>query len=161
MKKIAFYPGSFDPFTNGHLDVVKRASELFDEVHIVLAINTNKERTYNVDEMRKAINKTLDDHYIYNCKVDICFELIVDMMECTDAKYLIRGIRDDADYNYEEKIAKINQMINPKVETIYFRANSIVSSTMVKELFYFGKDVSEYVPRDVLAIMNEGKFEVL
>lgn len=155
MKKIAFYPGSFDPFTNGHLDVVKRASELFDEIYIILAINTNKTRTYDVYKMCDAIKKTLDEHYIYNCKVATCVGLVVDMMENVGAKYLIRGIRDITDYNYEERIAKTNQLISPAIETIYLRANTDISSTMVKELDYFARDISNYVPRAVFALMHE------
>lgn len=149
----AVYAGSFDPFTNGHLDIVRKASELFDEVVVVIAVNAQKTRTYSVDDMSDAISTTLVVDDLSNCTVDNCDGLIVDYMKFYGAKYLIRGLRDNVDYGYEENIAKINKMVNPDIETVYFRAESNVSSSMVKELYRYGKDVSEYVPYNVLDLM--------
>lgn len=151
----AIYPGSFDPFTNGHLDMVKKASELFDKVAIVIAINKNKSRAYDADKMCKAIEATLRENNITNCIVGTWDGLIADLMYQWKVKYLIRGLRNNMDYNYEENIAKINKLINPEIQTIYFRAESDISSTMVKELYSFGKDISTYVPSAVLNLMEE------
>lgn len=153
--KYAVYPGSFDPFTNGHLDVVRKASELFDEVAIVVAVNKNKSRAYDTDKMCKAIEETLKENNIDNCVVGTWDGLIADLMKGWKTKYLIRGLRNTMDYNYEENIAEVNKLIYPDIEYVYFRAdNSAISSSMVKELNSFGQDVSQYVPAAVLDIMT-------
>ena len=151
----AIYPGSFDPFTNGHLDMVKKASELFDKVTIVVAINKSKSKTYDPNKMCEAIESTLQANNITNCVVGTWDRLIADLMYQWNVKYLIRGLRNNMDYNYEENIAKINKLINPEIQTIYFRAESDISSTMVKELYSFGKDISAYVPSAVFNLMEE------
>ena len=154
--KQAIYPGSFDPFTNGHLDVVKKASELFDRVAIVVAVNKNKSRTYDVDKMCKAIEATLNENNITNCVVGTWRGLIAELMQVWKAKYLIRGLRNTMDYNYEENIAEVNKLIYPEIEYVYFRAdNSAISSSMVRELNSFGQDVSEYIPAAVMAVIEE------
>ena len=151
----AIYAGSFDPFTNGHLDIVKKASKIFDEICIVIAVNANKSRTYNSDEMCEAIEQTLLWNDINNCKVGTYNGLIVELTRGCKCKYLIRGLRNAADYNYEENMAKVNSMLDPNVETIYFRAdNDTISSSLVRELYGLGHDVSSYVPRPVLKLME-------
>jgi pantetheine-phosphate adenylyltransferase len=155
--KTAIYPGSFDPFTNGHLDIVKKASELFDKVAIVVAINKNKSKAYDVNKMCKAIEATLAENNITNCVVGTWNGLIADLMKNWRVKYLIRGLRNTIDYNYEENIAEVNKLINPNIEYVYFRAdNSAISSSMVKELYSFGQDISQYVSKEVIEVM-EGK----
>lgn len=151
----AIYPGSFDPFTNGHLDMVKKASEIFDKVTIVVAINKSKSKAYDSNKMCTAIESTLQANNITNCVVGTWDGLIADLMYQWDVKYLIRGLRNNMDYNYEENIAKINKLINPKIQTIYLRAESDISSSMVKELYSFGKDISAYVPSAVFNLMEE------
>ncbi len=154
--KTAVYPGSFDPFTNGHLDIVKKASALFDKVAIVVAVNKNKLRTYDVKKMCMSIKDTLAEHNITNCVVGAWEELIADLMRNWGAKYLIRGLRNTMDYNYEENIAEVNKLIYPNIEYVYFRAdNSAISSSMVKELYSFGKDVSQYVSKPVIKVMED------
>ena len=157
--RVAIYPGSFDPFTNGHLDVVKKASELFDKVSIVVAINKNKSRNYHQDDICKAIENILKENNITNCVVGTWDSLIADLMKQWNVKYLIRGLRNTMDYNYEENIAEVNKLINPNIEYVYFRAdNSAISSSMVRELNSFGQDVSQYVPSQILDIMKK-KYE--
>ena len=155
MKKEAIYPGSFDPFTNGHLDIVKKASELFDKVAIVVAINKSKSKTYNVDKMCAAIEVTLQENNITNCVVGTWDGLIADLMQNWGVKYLIRGLRNTMDYNYEENIAEVNKLIYPDIEYVYFRAeNSAISSSTVKELNSFGQDVSKYIPMAVMDVIG-------
>ena len=151
----AVYPGSFDPFTNGHLDIVKKASKLFDKVVIVVAINKNKSRTYDINDMCIAIVDTLEENNITNCVVGTWDGLIADLMRSWGDKYLIRGLRNTTDYNYEEFMAKVNKLIYPEIEYVYFRAdNSAISSSMVKELYSYGQDVSAYVPKEVMDILR-------
>lgn len=152
----AIYPGSFDPFTNGHLDIVKKASKLFDKVAIVIAINKNKSRIYNTDKMCAAIETILQENNITNCIVGTWDKLIVELMHQWNVNYLIRGLRNTMDYNYEENIAEVNKLMYPEIEYVYFRAdNSAISSSMVKELYSYGQDISKYVPKSVLEVMEE------
>ncbi len=158
MNKSAIYPGSFDPFTNGHLDIVKKASELFDEVSIVLGTNPQKSRSFACDGMKTAIEKTLVSCGITNCKVYIYDGLIAKFAKDNNIKYMIRGLRNNLDYNYEENIAEVNKLINPEMEYIYFRADNIaVSSSMVRELNSYNQDISQYVSKDVLEFIKISK----
>ncbi len=154
MYKKAIYPGSFDPFTNGHLDIVKKAVKLFEEVYIFIGINPQKKRSTDAELMKSAIEKTLDELGIGNCRVVVCDGLTAEFAKENGIGYMIRGLRNNLDYNYEENLAEINKLINPELETVYFRAENVaVSSSMVKELFGYGRDVSPYLPKPVMQIM--------
>ena len=156
MSNVAIYPGSFDPFTNGHLDIVKKGSKLFDEVHIIIGVNANKQRAYDCFLMKDAIEKTLKENKITNCKVFAYEGLVAEYTNENNVGYMIRGLRNNMDYNYEENIAEVNKLINPNLEYVYFRAENVaVSSSMVKELTGFGKDVSKFVPKPVLEIIKK------
>ena len=151
MSKIAIFPGSFDPFTNGHLDMVKKGAKVFDEVHIIIGINANKKRTYDSEQMKKAIEMTLEESNITNCKVIVQEGLVAEYTRQNKVGYMIRGLRNNMDYNYEENIAEVNKLIDPKLEYVYFRADNVaLSSSMVKELLMYNQDVSKYVPAAVL-----------
>ena len=154
MNKKAIYPGSFDPFTNGHLDMVKKASALFDEVYIVIGVNAAKRRTFPAAPMVAAIEKTLLSLGITNAKVTIHDGLVAEYAKQNNIHYMIRGLRNNMDYNYEENIAEVNKLINPDMEYVYFRAENVaLSSSMVKELHSYGLDVSPYVPKAVIEIL--------
>ena len=154
MGKTAIYPGSFDPFTNGHLDIVRKAADIFDRVFIVIGVNSAKARTFPPEAVADAIRATLERERIINCEVSICDGLVAEYAKLRGACYMIRGLRNNMDYNYEENIAAVNKLINPELEYIYFRANNIaVSSSMVKELLGYGKDVSGYVPEAMLPLL--------
>ena len=152
----ALYAGSFDPFTNGHLSVVEKAAELFDEVIVGIAENSNKERSTNIYDMQEAIREQLKHHD--NVSVVIINSLVADYCKKKDICYLVRGLRNTSDYLYEENIAKINNEINPNLRTIYFRAdNDVISSSMIRELNEYGKDVSKFVPEEIHKILYWGK----
>ena len=154
MSKKAIYPGSFDPFTNGHLDIVKKAAALFDEVDVVIGVNSNKRRTFAAEAMKLAIEKTLQELGLSNVSVTIHDGLVAAYAKENDISYMIRGLRNNMDYNYEENIAEVNKLINPRLEYVYFRAENVaVSSSMVKELRSYGLDISPYVPKAIFDIV--------
>ena len=146
----AVYAGSFDCYTNGHHDIVRRASRLFDTLYIVIAVNTAKKRTDPAEMMAAAIRAALARDNITNCTVEICTTLVAEYCSEKGIDCFIRGLRNNLDYNYEENVAEVNKLVSPSMETIYFRSDTPgISSSMVKELHYFGKDVSSYVPPEV------------
>ena len=148
--RIAIYAGSFDPFTNGHLSIVKKASALFDKVYVVVASNANKKRSTDSNLMIDALADCFQRENLDNCVPLMHSGLIAELCYDCNAKYLIRGLRNTSDYMYEENIAKINQEINPDLQTIYFRAdNDVISSSMVRELHAHCRDVSKYLPAEV------------
>ena len=154
MSNKAIYPGSFDPFTNGHLDIVKKSSALFDEVYVVIGINSAKRRAVDSDLMKKAIEDTVADLGLTNVRVAVYEGLVAQYAKENGIKYMIRGLRNNMDYNYEENIAEVNKLINPAMEYVYFRAENVaVSSSMVKELHAYGQDISVYLPKAVFDIL--------
>ena len=155
MNKKAIYPGSFDPFTNGHLDIVKKSAALFDSVYVVIGINAKKHRQTDPLMMKKAIEDTVAELKLDNVYVLVLDGLVAEYAKVNDIQYMIRGLRNNMDYNYEENIAVVNKLINPDMEYVYFRAENIaVSSSMVKELHGYGQDVSKYVPASVFEMIR-------
>ena len=154
MNKKAIYPGSFDPFTNGHLDIVRKSAAIFDQVYVVIGVNANKKRTFSANRMIPAIEKALADAGITNAVVTSHAGLVAQYAKEQGIGYMIRGLRNNMDYNYEENIAEINKLINPNMEYIYFRAENVaVSSSMVKELCRYHQDISKFVPQPMLDYM--------
>ncbi len=154
MSNKAIYPGSFDPFTNGHLDIVKKAAALFDEVYVVIGINSQKSRAVDSELMKKAIEETVEELGLTNVRVAVYEGLVAHYAKVNGIKYMIRGLRNNMDYNYEENIAEVNKLINPYMEYVYFRAENVaVSSSMVKELHAYGQDISVYLPKAVFDIL--------
>ena len=155
MGKTAIYPGSFDPFTNGHLDIVRKASDIFEKVYVVIGVNAEKARSFAAEPMAQAIRDTLTGQGITNCEVVIWKGLVAEYARLRGTEYMIRGLRNNMDYNYEENVASVNKLINPELEYVYFRSNNVaVSSSMVKELHGYGKDVSAFVPAAVLPLLE-------
>ena len=147
MYKKAIYPGSFDPFTTGHLDIVRKASTLFDEVHILVASNPDKKRWSNAEEMKFDIKNQLEYDGLYNVSVEVYDGLVSRYAELHNINYMVRGLRNNMDYDYEERIALVNKELNPSLETVYLRAdNATISSSMIRELVAHGVDVSKYLP---------------
>lgn len=154
--KTAFYPGSFDPFTNGHLHVVKTACKLFDKLIIGIGINFQKERRFSNEIMKTAIEKTLKLEGINNSEVIIYKGLSVDIAKEYNCNYMIRGLRNDMDYQYEENLAQINEEISG-LDTIYIRSGFLgfISSSMVVELLQNNKAVDKYLPKPVIEAIQK------
>lgn len=151
MTKIALFPGSFDPFTNGHLNTVERAAELFDKVIIAVVTNTTKIGLFTSEEKIELINLSIS--HLDNVEVIAQAEgLTVDIAEELGAKFLVRGIRNMTDYEYEKNIASMNKRLKPSIETVFLMADdnlSNVSSSIIKEIAKFKGDIKAFVPTDV------------
>lgn len=148
--KIAVYPGSFDPITNGHLDIIKRASELFDKLYITILDNPNKKTLFSVEERLDLIEKVTRDYD--NIIVDYSDELSVNYAQKKDAKFIVRGLRATLDFEYELNIFAFNQHINENIDTIFLMTtikNSFISSSGVKEMVAYNTSVKELVPEYV------------
>lgn len=151
MKK-AVFPGSFDPITNGHMDVIKRALPLFDEIIIAIGINSQKKYLYELDQRMEWLNKLFKKES--RIKID-CFEgLTLKYCKKVNAQFLIRGIRNAADFDYERTISQINYSVTKKLDTVFLIARpelSHVSSTIVRELILGKGDISSFVPEKILS----------
>ena len=154
--KIGFYTGSFDPFTNGHLHVVKKAAEVFDKVIIGIGIHPTKRRRYDKEEMKHAIEKVLKRENLDNVCVIEYDNLSVDCAKEHNSTYLIRGIRNGTDYEYEEIMASMNEELSG-LDTIYFRAGKLgnISSSMVVELLRNGRNVDTYLPNEIVEVIKK------
>lgn len=153
--KTGFYAGSFDPFTVGHLHIVKVASRIFDKVVVGVGINPKKTRRFDKTKMKNAVQQLLKSESIENFEVITFDGLTADVAKKFDAEFLIRGVRNGIDYDFEENLALINEEI-AGVDTIYIRAGEYgsISSSMVFELLKRGKDVSKYIPKYVIDVIS-------
>lgn len=146
----AVFAGSFDPPTNGHLDIIQRTSKLFDSIDVVISVNPNKKYLFSDEERYNLLNELVKD--FPNVTVHTCKGLIVNYAKETDAKVLIRGIRSTNDFAYEFDLAHMNQNLNPEIETFFVPTKekyAIVKSSSIKELALFGGDISRMVPKIV------------
>ena len=154
--KTGFYAGSFDPFTIGHLHVVKVASSLFDKIVIGIGVNPKKSRRFDIEKMKQAMTQLLQDEQIHNFEITSFDGLTADVAKQHNADFLIRGIRNGMDYDFEENLATINKEI-ADIDTIYVRAGAYgaISSSMVFELLSRNKDVSKYLPKYVIDVVKQ------
>lgn len=146
MKK-AIYPGSFDPVTNGHMDMIERSSRIVDELVVGVLINRQKNPLFSVDERVSMLEEMTCD--IPNVTITSFDGLLVDYMEEIGASIIVRGLRAVTDFEYELQIAQTNHKVNPKIDTIFLTTNleySYLSSTIVKEFALYGGDISHFVP---------------
>ena len=150
----AVYAGSFDPFTIGHLHVLRQAVEVFDTVYVAIAVNSEKNRRTDKETMKRAIQRVIASNGIDNAEVEVFDGLTVDFAIEKGAKFLIRGLRNGTDYEYEENMAIVNSKVSG-IETIYFRAGKTahISSSVVMELHKYGKNIDKWVPKEVLEIL--------
>lgn len=156
----AIYPGSFDPVTNGHLDIIERGCKLFDEIIISILINPEKKPFFTVEERREMLNEVLTSINKGDCEVTIdSFEgLLVNYAVAQHANVIVRGIRAISDYEYELQMALMNRRLEPGIETVFMmpaETYSYVSSRLVKEVFQLGGTVEGLVPPAVEKRMKE------
>lgn len=148
--KIAVIPGSFDPLTVGHVNIIERASLLFDEIHVVVGINNKKDCLFSVEDRVEMIKKSLS--HLDNVIVTSYPGLIVSYCKNVSAQYIVKGLRDSTDFSYEHELEINNKYIAPEIETIYFTSkkdNNFIRSSSVKTFLNYGVDVKDLVPYPV------------
>ena len=156
----AIYPGSFDPVTNGHLDIIGRGSKLFDEIVIAILVHPEKKPLFTIDERREMLEEVLGETAAGGCKlrVDSFQGLLVKYAVEQGADAIVRGIRAVSDYEYELQMALMNRRLQPRIETVFMMAAedySYVSSRLVKEVYQLGGTIHGLVPPSVEARMKQ------
>ena len=148
--KVAVYPGSFDPITNGHLEILKRALNIFDKVIMLVAVNPNKKSRFSAEERMAMIKEAINDERVV---VDSFNGLTVEYAKKHGASHLIRGLRAVTDFEYEFSLASANDFIDSSIDTVFLMSKaekSFINSSMIVELYQNGKDISSLVPPSVL-----------
>ena len=148
--KIAVYPGSFDPITNGHLEILKRALNIFDRVIVLVAVNPTKQTRFSSEERVAMIKEAVNDDRV---EVDSFDGLTVEYAKAHGAKHLIRGLRAVTDFEYEFSLASANDFIDSSVDTVFLMSKaekSFINSSMIMELYQSGVDISALVPASVI-----------
>lgn len=146
-KRVAFFPGSFDPFTNGHADIVQRGLKLFDEIVIGIGTNSAKKRYFDLDFIEKSIRVTFQDE----ARVRIVYydNLTAQVATEQGAQFILRGLRNTTDFEYENTISQVNRKLASGLETVFLITSpeyAPISSTIVRELHKYGADISPYLP---------------
>lgn len=152
----AVFAGSFDPPTNGHLDIIKRASRLFDSVDVVVSVNPDKKYMFSQEERLEMMKELIKD--FQNVSAHVYEGLIVNYAKEVNAKVLVRGVRSSNDFGYEFELALMNQNLNNDIETVFLQSKekyAIVKSSSIKELAKFGGDISRMVPPIVAQKLKE------
>ena len=149
MKRIV-YPGTFDPIHNGHLDIARKAAELFDELILVVAVNQEKSPLFNDKERVDLIKESLSD--VKNVRVDTFNGLVVDFVRSTESVAIIRGLRHVSDFEFEFQMAMMNFNLNPNIKSLFMMPDEKyihLNSTVIKDVARLGGDISDYVPKCV------------
>ena len=157
--KIAVYPGSFDPVTKGHLNIIQRAAAIFDKVYVCVMVNSTKQPMFTRDERVELIRKSCHD--MDNVVVDTYGGLLVDYAESVGACAIVKGLRAVSDFDWEFQMALANKKIKPEIETLFLASSekhTYLSSTVVKELGKYGSDLSDFVPEVIIEDVKK-KFE--
>ncbi|MDR3255949.1 MAG: pantetheine-phosphate adenylyltransferase [Synergistaceae bacterium] len=152
----AVYPGSFDPFTNGHLDITERGARIFDELIVAVLVNSEKQAMFSVEERRMMSSEATV--HLPNVKVMSFDGLLVDFMRRERSRVILRGLRALSDFEYEFQLAQMNRQLAPETETFFMVTDakfSYLSSRSVKEVFKFGGAIQEFVPPGVFRRMRE------
>jgi len=151
----AIYPGSFDPITNGHIDVIKRASRIFDQIIIAVSQNINKKSFLSEKEKIEAIKPSIVD--LNNVEVIVFDSLLVDFAKANNAQIILRGLRAVSDFEYEFQLAGMNKHLDKNIETFFLTPSeefSNISSSLVREILMLGGDISSFVPQEVEKILQ-------
>lgn len=159
--RIAIYPGSFDPITNGHLDIINRASKLFDKIYVCVAKNSNKNSFFTVDERLYMVEKSLTNYP--NVTVMDTDKLIVEVAKELHATAIIRGLRAVTDFEYEFQLAAANEQIDKDIEMVFLMASlnkSFISSSTIKEFSSYNIDISHLVPQVVEEEFKKKKLNI-
>ena len=154
MKTIAIYPGSFDPITNGHVDLIHRACKLFDKVIIAITQNTSKDSFLSIDQRVNAVETAIEP--LTNTRVLSFDSLLVDFAREHNAQIIIRGLRAVSDFDYEFQLSGMNKRLNPAIETLFMTPSeefANISSSLVREILSLGGDISQFVPESVKTIL--------
>lgn len=150
VKRKAVFPGSFDPITTGHVDLVRRALPLFDEITVAIGLNSQKKTLFSVEERKRWIEKVFEDEP--RVKVDVFEGLTVHYCKKVDAHYLLRGLRNASDFDYEKTISQLNHIVGDNVETFFLISKpefSHISSTIVREIIKGGGNAKPFLPDGV------------
>lgn len=153
--KTAVFPGSFDPVTSGHLDLIKRASKMFDRLILGVLINSSKKPLLTVEERVRLLKEVTKD--LKNVEVEAFDGLLVDFVDRCDADVIVRGLRTSNDFEYELPLAQANYKLNESADTIFLATSpeySYISSSAVKELMRYNADISGFVPEESLKYLN-------
>jgi pantetheine-phosphate adenylyltransferase len=147
MKKCAVFPGSFDPFTHGHKNIVDRCIPLFDEIIVAIGVNTTKSNLFTTEARVEAIRKTFA--HSDKVRVETFRGLTADFCRSIGAQWIVRGLRNSIDFEYEQSIASMNKALNPEIETVFLFTDPAlqpISSTIVREIHRSGGDIGQFVP---------------
>lgn len=159
MKTIALYPGSFDPLTNGHLDILERATNLFERVIVTVAVNNEKKTVFTGDERVELINECIaDKSWAQKVEVKKFTGLLVNHAQKMKANTLVRGVRQISDFEYEFRMALTNKRLAPDVDTVFLMPDeefTFISASIVKEVAFWGGDLSSFVPKNVEIALKE------
>jgi len=155
--KTAIYPGTFDPITNGHFDIIKRASTIFDRIVVAVANNRSKKSMFNLEVRVEMVKKAINS--LNNVEVKEFDSLLVEFAKRENSKIIIRGLRAVSDFEYELQMSYANQSLDSKIETIYLMPtlnNAFISSSIVRNILSYGGDVSHLVPSQIINFLKRG-----
>ena len=154
--KIAIYPGSFDPITSGHLNIIQRAAKIFDKLIVCVMVNAGKNPMFTLEERVELIQRVTSN--LYNVEVDSSSELLADYAKRRGSCVVVKGLRAGSDFENEFQMALINHKINPELDTMFLTAESqymYLSSSTVKELGTYGVDLSDFLPKEIIPDFQE------
>ena len=158
--KIAIYPGSFDPITNGHLDIINRSSKLFDELIVAVSSDNSKQTLFSTNQRKSMIERSVSN--IKNIKIKSFEGLLVDFACRKNIKTVVRGLRALSDFEYEFRMAIMNRNLNENIETIFLMTHekyAHISSSLIKEIYFLGGSIDNFVPNPVLEGLKKIKDE--